>query len=61
MWALGWGIFTLLLLIVVLDQLVWRPLLAWSDRFNLQMVSWDGLPSSWFYDVLRTINVWSWM
>ncbi|MGQ9786402.1 MAG: ABC transporter permease subunit [Anaerolineae bacterium] len=60
-WVLGWGIFTLLLLIVVLDQLVWRPLLAWSDRFNLQMVSWDGLPSSWFYDVLRTINVWSWM
>lgn len=60
LWALGWGILTLLLLIVVLDQLVWRPLLAWSDRFNLQMVSRDNPPSSWFYDVLRNAQLVAW-
>ncbi|PWH16518.1 MAG: ABC transporter permease [Ardenticatenia bacterium] len=60
LWALGWGIVTLLLLIVALDQLVWRPLLAWSDRFNLQMVSRDNPPSSWFYDVLRNAQLVAW-
>ncbi len=61
LWALGWGILMLLFLIVALDQLVWRPLLAWSDRFNLQMVSQDQLPSSWFYDVLRNARLVAWV
>ena len=60
LWALGWGIVTLLLLIVALDQLVWRPLLAWSERFNLQMVSRDNPPSSWFYEVLRNARLVAW-
>ncbi|MDW8072588.1 MAG: ABC transporter permease subunit, partial [Anaerolineae bacterium] len=58
--ALGWGILALLSLVVLLDQLVWRPLLAWSDRFNLQMVSRDNPPSSWFYDVLRNARLVAW-
>ena len=40
-------------MIVVLDQLVWRPLLAWSDRFKLEMVEGDVPVTSWFYDALR--------
>jgi NitT/TauT family transport system permease protein len=51
--AIIWGIGTLIFVIVVLDQLVWRPLLAWSDRFKLEMVERDIPPSSWFYDTLR--------
>jgi len=51
--ALGWGLLALLAIIVALDQLVWRPLLAWADRFKLQMVAQDYPPTSWFYDVLR--------
>ena len=38
--------------IVVLDQLVWRPLLAWSTRFKLEMVAGAAVPASWFYRVL---------
>jgi NitT/TauT family transport system permease protein len=51
--AIVWGISTLVFVIVALDQLVWRPLLAWSDRFKLEMVERDIPPSSWFYDALR--------
>lgn len=51
--AILWGVGSLVLVIVALDQLVWRPLLAWSDRFKLEMVEGDEPPSSWFYDVLH--------
>lgn len=59
--ALAWGIGTLILIIVALDQLVWRPLLAWSDRFTLAMVSSDTPPTSWFYDILRGSRLLDWI
>lgn len=51
--AIVWGLGTLILLIVALDQLLWRPLLAWSDRFKLETVESEKPPNSWFYDALR--------
>jgi NitT/TauT family transport system permease protein len=46
------GLGTLVLVIVLLDQLVWRPLLAWADKFKVEMVPGDEPPESWFYDIL---------
>ncbi len=51
--ALLLGIVTLVLLIVLLDQLVWRPLLAWAERFKVSQVTNDDPASSWFLDGLR--------
>lgn len=51
--AVAWGIGALVALIIVLDQLVWRPLIAWSVRFKLESVETSAAPRSWFYDVLR--------
>ncbi|MBM4284134.1 MAG: ABC transporter permease subunit [Deltaproteobacteria bacterium] len=51
--AIAYGLTALILIIVILDQLVWRPLIAWSNRFTMQMVSSDDPPTSWFYNVLR--------
>jgi NitT/TauT family transport system permease protein len=36
MHALLWGLFVLVLIIVVTDQLIWRPLIAWSDKFKFE-------------------------
>jgi NitT/TauT family transport system permease protein len=36
--AMTWGIITMLLIIVVTDQLLWRPLIAWSDKFKFESV-----------------------
>ncbi len=47
------GIVALVAVIVALDQFVWRPLIAWSERFKLEMVENDNPPTSWFYDLLR--------
>jgi NitT/TauT family transport system permease protein len=46
------GVVTLVLVIVLLDQLVWRPLLVWADKFKVEMVSGDEPLDSWFFDLL---------
>jgi NitT/TauT family transport system permease protein len=51
--AVAWGLGTLVLLIIALDQLIWRPLIAWSDRFKVEMVESDTPPTSWFFDLLH--------
>ncbi len=58
--AIAWGIGALVLVIVALDQLVWRPLLAWADRFKLEMVESDRPPTSWVYDVWRNARLAAW-
>ncbi len=50
--AIVLGIATLILVIVLLDQMVWRPLLVWADRFKVEMSTGDTPPTSWFYDIL---------
>ncbi len=35
--AVIWGLVTMILIIVATDQLVWRPVIAWSDRFKFEM------------------------
>jgi NitT/TauT family transport system permease protein len=55
--AIGLGIATLVVLIVGVDQLVWRPLLAWADRFKVEFTESAAPPSSWFYAVLQRAQV----
>jgi len=50
--AILWGIGALVAVIVLLDQLVWRPLLAWADKFKVGMVEGDKPPTSWFLEAL---------
>ncbi len=58
--AILWGVGALVLVVVALDQLVWRPLLAWADRFKLEMVEGEEPPSSWFHDALRRSRLADW-
>jgi NitT/TauT family transport system permease protein len=59
--AMTLGIITLILVIVILDQLVWRPLLTWADRFKLETVEGRVSPTSWFYDALCSSRIISWL
>ncbi len=54
--AIGQGLFVLIAMIALLDQVVWRPLLAWSDRFKLETVAGKE-PSSWFLSGWRSSRV----
>ncbi len=50
--ALALGLAALIIVIVLLDQLVWRPLVAWSDRFKFEQSGGD-VPRSIVYDAVR--------
>ncbi len=55
--AILWGVFTLVLMVVLLDQLIWRPLLAWADKFKLEMTESDNPPTSWFLNLLDSSSL----
>lgn len=55
--AIGWGLFALIVTIVMLDQLIWRPLLAWANRFKLEMVESEEPPTSWFYNLIHNSTI----
>lgn len=59
--ALLWGLGTLILVILLMDQFLWRPLLAWADRFKIEMVESDNPPTSWFYDLWSNATLIQWV
>ena len=55
--ALGWAIVTMAVIILLVDQLFWRPLVAWSDKFRLEQSSSGDAPQSWVYDLLNSSRI----
>jgi NitT/TauT family transport system permease protein len=55
--AIGYGVTALIAVIIALDQFIWRPLLAWADRFKVELVESAEPPQSWFYDALLASRV----
>jgi NitT/TauT family transport system permease protein len=37
MTAIAWGLFTMIAIIVATDQLIWRPVIAWSNKFKFEL------------------------
>jgi len=46
-----WGVATMILVIVLLDQFVWRPVIAWAEKFKVEQVESTGAPRSWVLDI----------
>ncbi|PMB53038.1 sulfonate ABC transporter permease [Fischerella thermalis CCMEE 5201] len=55
--ALGWALLTISIVIVLVDQLFWRPLVAWSDKFRMEQSASAEAPESWVYDLLQTARI----
>jgi len=51
--AMGWAIVAMALMILAVDQLLWKPLVAWSQRFRLEEIGTGEPPRSWVLDLLR--------
>jgi NitT/TauT family transport system permease protein len=51
--AITWGIAAMIGVVVLIDQLVWRPAIAWSDKFKLEQVESSGTHSSPILNLLR--------
>jgi NitT/TauT family transport system permease protein len=51
--AVGWAIGAMLIVILVYDQLLFRPLVAWADRFRFEQEAGSTAPPSWLLMALR--------
>ena len=40
--AILWGLAAMIMVIVLLDQLVWRPVIVWADKFKFEQVESSG-------------------
>ncbi|WP_207002849.1 ABC transporter permease, partial [Trinickia mobilis] len=51
--AIGWVILAMTIVILAYDQLLFRPLVAWADKFRMETTSSGNAPESWLLDVVR--------
>ncbi|HEX3917003.1 MAG TPA: ABC transporter permease subunit [Caulobacteraceae bacterium] len=51
--AVGWAILTMGVTILIFDQLLFRPLVAWAEKFHFEQTASADPPQSWLLDVLR--------
>jgi NitT/TauT family transport system permease protein len=48
-----WGVATMVAVIALLDQLVWRPVIAWAEKFKVEQVESTDAPRSWVLNLFR--------
>jgi NitT/TauT family transport system permease protein len=51
--AIGYAILTMLLVIIAYDQLLFRPVVAWADKFRFEQTASASAPASWMLDLFR--------
>jgi NitT/TauT family transport system permease protein len=55
--ALLWASITIAIVIVIIDQLFWRPVVAWADKFRFEQSAAASQPTSWVYDVILAAHL----
>ena len=48
-----WGVATMIAVIVLLDQFVWRPVIAWAEKFKVEQVESTDAPRSWVLNLIQ--------
>ena len=51
--AIGYAILAMLLVIIAYDQLLFRPVVAWADKFRFEQTASASAPTSWMLDLFR--------
>ncbi len=51
--AIGYAVLVMLGLILLYDQLLFRPLVAWGDKFRMDQTASGDAPRSWVLDMAR--------
>jgi NitT/TauT family transport system permease protein len=51
--AIGWAMLTMLVVILIYDQLLFRPLVAWSEKFRADQAASGAVAESWLLRLLR--------
>ena len=51
--AVGWAVATMLAVILAYDQLLFRPLVAWAEKFRFEQAAGGTAPRSWLLDAVK--------
>jgi NitT/TauT family transport system permease protein len=51
--AVAAGVVAMGVVIVLYDQLLFRPIIAWADKFRFEQTAAEDRPRSWVYDLFR--------
>ena len=51
--AMAWAVLAMTLMILALDQMVWRPVVVWAQKFRADEGGQQETATSWFLDWLR--------
>src|ERR1700758_327842 len=51
--AIFYAILAMLLVIIAYDQLLFRPIIAWADKFRFEQTASGEPPTSWMLDLFR--------
>ena len=55
------AVVAMLCIILMSDQLIWRPLLVWADKFKIELTESSQTPTSWVHDLLRGTYLFTWL
>ncbi|WP_269505590.1 ABC transporter permease [Burkholderia sp. IMCC1007] len=55
--AVGWVIVAMSVVILGYDQFLFRPLVAWADKFRMENTASGDAPQSWLLDMLRRTHL----
>ena len=52
-----YAVIAMILMIVLLDQILWRPIVVWAQRFKVEDTVQANAPQSWFLNLLRRSRI----
>jgi NitT/TauT family transport system permease protein len=55
--SIGYAMLTMVVIIVLVDQLFWKPIVAWADKFKFERNASTDAPRSWLLDLMRNAQV----
>ncbi|WP_423763380.1 ABC transporter permease [Burkholderia sp. NLJ2] len=55
--AIGWVIVAMSVVILAYDQFLFRPLVAWADKFRMENTASGDAPQSWLLDMMRRTHL----
>ena len=55
--AVGWAIVAMTITILIYDQLLFRPLVAWADKFRYEQTAAQVVPRSWLLDLFQRTSL----
>jgi NitT/TauT family transport system permease protein len=51
--AVAWAVGAMAVVILLYDQLMFRPIVAWADKFRVELVAAQQTPKSWVLDLIK--------